>query len=81
MHPKKKLPEGSEEMFREGNYILVKYISNKNPFYSIFRFYESSKGTRYIPRGGSGRELDLVKRELERITGVKLPSEVPEAID
>jgi hypothetical protein len=75
MHPKKKLPEGSEEMAREGNYILVKYISNKKPFYSIFRFYESSKGTRYFPRGGGGRDFDLVKQELQRITGMKRPSE------
>jgi hypothetical protein len=71
MHPKKKLPEGSEEIAREGGYILVKYDVEKKPFYSIFQFYETSKGTRYVPRGGGGRDLDNVKRQLERITGAK----------
>ncbi len=71
MHPKKKLPEGSEEIARAGGYILVKYDVEKKPFYSIFQFYETSKGTRYVPRGGGGRDLDEVKRQLERITGAK----------
>jgi hypothetical protein len=78
MHPKKKLPEGSEEMARSGGYILVKYDLEKKPFYSVFRFYETSGGTRYVPRGGGSRDLDEVKRQLERITGVK---HVPEASD
>ncbi len=71
MHPKKKLPEGSEEIAREGGYILVKYDVEKKPFYSVFQFYETSGGTRYVPRGGGGRDLDKVKRQLERITGAK----------
>jgi hypothetical protein len=71
MQPKKKLPEGSEEIAREGGYILVKYDVEKKPFYSVFQFYETSKGTRYVPRGGGGRDLDEVKRQLERITGAK----------
>jgi hypothetical protein len=68
MQPKKKLPEGSEEIARAGGYILVKYPLEKKPFYSVFQFYETSKGTRYVPRGGGGRDLDEVKRQLERIT-------------
>ncbi len=71
MHPKKKLPQGSEEIAREDGYILVKYDIEKKPFYSIFQFYETSGGTRYVPRGGGGRDLDEVKRQLERITGAK----------
>ena len=75
MNPKKKLPEGSEEIARAGGYILVKYDVEKKPFYSIFQFYETSKGTRYVPRGGGGRDLDEVKRQLERITGAKRQAE------
>ena len=71
MHPKKKLPEGSEEITRAGGYILVKYPLEKKPFYTVFQFYETSKGTRYIPRGGGSRDLDEVKRQLERITRAK----------
>jgi hypothetical protein len=73
MHSKKKLPEGSEEIAREGGYILVKYDVEKKPFYSVFQFYETSKGTRYAPRGGGGRDLDTVKRQLERITRARRP--------
>jgi len=34
--------------------------------------YMLSKGTRYIARGASGKKLDQVKIEFERITGKKL---------
>ncbi|MBT6605002.1 hypothetical protein HOB36_07950, partial [Candidatus Bathyarchaeota archaeon] len=42
------------------------------PYYTIFHFFETSKGTRYIARGGSGKKLDAVRSEFERITGKKL---------
>ncbi len=75
MHPKKRLPEGSEEIARARGYILVKYDLEKKPYYSVFQFYETSGGTRYVPRGGGGRDLEEAKRQLERITGQKLPAE------
>lgn len=75
MHPKKRLPEGSEEIARAGGYILVKYDLEKKPYYSVFQFYETSDGTRYVPRGGGGRDLEEAKQQLERITGRTLPSE------
>jgi len=74
MHPKKRLPEGSEEIARAGGYILVKYDLEKKPYYSVFQVYETGDGTRYVPRGGGGRDLEEAKRQLERITGRSLPS-------
>ncbi|MBN2335394.1 hypothetical protein JXL21_07510 [Candidatus Bathyarchaeota archaeon] len=71
MNPKKKLPDGSEEIERKGEYILVKHSLDGQPYYSIFLFYESSKGTLYVPRGGGGRDLDQVKQQLDRITRAK----------
>ncbi len=72
MIPKKKLPDGAVELFRQGEFLLVEHTLNKEPYFSIFRFYETSKGTRYIGRGGAGKKLDNVKMEFERITGKKL---------
>ncbi|OGD54081.1 hypothetical protein A3K81_06560 [Candidatus Bathyarchaeota archaeon RBG_13_60_20] len=71
MRHKRELPKGAEEVTREGEYILVKYMLNGVPWYSIYGFYESGDGVRYVPRGGGGRDLEQVKRQLERITGVK----------
>jgi hypothetical protein len=71
MNPKKKLPDGSEEILRQGEYLIIKNTLNKKPYYSIYKFYESSKGTRYWPRGASNSDLTIVKKELERITGRK----------
>jgi len=71
MRSKRELPRGAEEVAREGEYILVKYMHNGEPYYSIYGFYESGDGARYVPRGGGGRDLDQVMRQLERITGVK----------
>jgi hypothetical protein len=73
MNPKKKLPDGSEEVTRQGEYLLVKYTLNKKPYYGIYEYFESSKGPRYWPRGASNTDLEVVKRELERITGIKQP--------
>jgi hypothetical protein len=70
MRPKKELPKDSEEISRIGEYTLVKYQRNGKPFYSIYRFFESTKGMRYIPRGGGSADLDLVIKQLKRITGV-----------
>ncbi len=72
MIPKKKLPDGAVELFKQGQFILVEHTLNKAPYFTIFRFYETSKGTRYIARGGAGKKLELVKTEFERITGKKL---------
>lgn len=72
MKPKKNLPEGSEEIEQLGQLILVKSTLNKEPYYSIFEFYESKDGRRYWPRGAGSNDLDAVKRELERITGRKI---------
>jgi len=68
MRPKTALPEGSEEIARAGEHILVKYTLNGQPYYAIYSFYESDKGTRYFPRGGGSRDLEQVKQQLERIT-------------
>jgi len=68
MRPKTRLPEGSEEIARVGEHILVKHSLNGQPYYSIYSFYESKTGTRYFPRGGGGRDLEQVKQQLERIT-------------
>jgi hypothetical protein len=72
MRPKKKLPEGSEEIAKLGKYIIVKSTLNKQPYYSIYEFYEGSNGRRYWPRGASNKHLNAVKFELERITGRKI---------
>jgi hypothetical protein len=71
MKPRKKLPEDSEEIIRQGKYLLIKSTLNKKPYYSIYEHFETSKGTRYWSRGAGNTDLDLVKRELERITGIK----------
>lgn len=72
MIPKKKLPDGAIELFRQGEFLLIEHTLNKKPYFTIFRFYETSKGTRYIARGGASKDLEHVKMELERITGKKL---------
>jgi len=72
MNPKKKLPEGSEEIIEIGRYILVKSTLDKQPYYSIYEFYETLDGPRYWPRGSGSSELEAVKTELERITGRKI---------
>jgi len=60
------------ELSRQDEYMLVEHTLNKAPYYTIFHFFETSKGTRYIARGGSGKKLDAVRSEFERITGKKL---------
>jgi hypothetical protein len=72
MRPKKELPKGSEEIACVGEHILVKYMLNGQPYYSIYNFYDSESGRRYFPRAGGSRDLEQVKKQLERITGVKL---------
>ena len=72
MNPKKKLPDGSVEIARQDNYMLIEHTLNKAPYYTIFSFFETSKGTRYIARGASGKKLERVRAEFERITGKKL---------
>lgn len=71
MRAKKELPRGAEEVAREGEFILVRYMLNGGLWYSIYGFYESEDGVRYVPRGGGGRDLEQVKQQLERITGAK----------
>jgi len=71
MRPKKELPRGAEEVDREGEYILVKYMHNGEPYYGIYSFYDSENGRRYFPRGGGGSSLEQATQQLERITGVK----------
>lgn len=75
MKPKKSLPEGSTEVTRQGQYILVKHQSKTQTRYGIYRFYISDDGPRYFPRGGGGPDLDKVMLELERITGVKISAD------
>lgn len=77
MNPKKKLPEDSEELAEIGKYILLKTTLNKQPYYSIYEFYEGVNGRRYWPRGASNKDFDSVKHELERITGRKIKVQVP----
>ena len=72
MIPKKKLPDGAIELFRHKEFLLIEHTLNKHPYFTIFRFYETSKGTRYIARGGSSMDLERVKSEFTRITGKKL---------
>ncbi len=72
MRPKKSLPDESKELFRIGEYMLIEHILNKKPYFTVIRFYETSKGTRYETRGASGANLEDVKQEFERITGEKL---------
>ena len=72
MNPKKKLPDGSVELVRQDNYMLIEHTLNKAPYYTIFSFFETSKGTRYNARGASGKDLEIVRIEFERITGKKL---------
>ena len=69
---KKKLPEGAIELARFHDYLLIEHTLNKNPYYSIFRQIETSKGPRYESRGASGMDLERVKHEFTRITGKKL---------
>ena len=77
MKPKKKLPEGSEELAELSNYILVKSTLNKQPYYSIYEFYKGSDGRRYWPRGAGNSDFEAVRLELERITGRKVEIELP----
>ena len=63
MNPKKKLPDGYEEIIRQGSYLLIKSTLNKKPYYSIYEFFESSKGLRYWARGAGSTDLETVKRE------------------
>jgi hypothetical protein len=72
MNPKKNLPEGSEKLAQLGRYILIKSTLNKEPYYSIYEFYDGSNGRRYWPRGASSSDFNSVRFELERITGRKL---------
>jgi len=72
MNPKKKLPKDSVELERLDDYMIVQHTLNKKPYYTIFNFFETSKGTRYIARGASSMDLDRVRSEVERITGKKL---------
>ena len=72
MNPKKKLPDGAVELARQDEYMLVEHTLNKAPYYTIFHFFETTKGTRYIARGGSSKKLDDVRSEFERITGKKM---------
>ena len=69
---KKKLPDGAKELARFHDYLLIEHTLNKNPYFSIFRQIETSKGTRYESRGASGMDLERVKFEFTRITGKKL---------
>jgi hypothetical protein len=71
MNPKKKLPKGSEEIVELDKYILIKSTLNKQPYYIIYEFYEGNDGRRYWPRGASNSDFEIVKLELERITGRK----------
>ncbi len=52
--------------------MLIQHTLNKAPYYTIFNFFETSKGTRYIARGASSMDLEKVRAEFERITGKKL---------
>ena len=72
MFPKKKLPDGAVELFRYKDFLLIEHTLNKEPYYTIFRFFETSKGTRYLARGASHMDLERVKSEFTRITGKKL---------
>lgn len=72
MNPKKNLPKDSVELERQDDYILVQHTLNKAPYYTVFRFFETTKGTRYIARGASSMDLESVRDEFERITGKKL---------
>lgn len=72
MNPKKNLPKDSVELERQDNYMLIQHTLNKAPYYTIFRFFETTKGTRYIASGASSMELERVRAEFERITGKKL---------
>ena len=73
MNPKKKLPKDAVELVRQDEYMLVEHTLNKKPYYTIYNFFETSKGTRYIARGASGMDIERVRFEFERITGKKLP--------
>lgn len=77
MKPKKKLPEDSEEITEIGKYILVKSTLNKQPYYSIYEFYESKDGRRYWSRGASNKDFNTVRLELERMTGRKIRIKLP----
>ena len=72
MNPKKNLPKDSVELERQDDYMLIQHTLNKAPYYTIFRFFETTKGTRYIARGASSMDLESVRYEFERITGKKL---------
>ncbi len=77
MRPKKKLPEGSEELAELDRYILVKSTLNKQPYYTIYEFYEANDGRRYWPRGASNSDFEAVRLEMERITGRKIEIQLP----
>ena len=72
MNPKKNLPKDSVELERQDDYMLIQHTLNKAPYYTIFSFFETTKGTRYIARGASSMDLESVRFEFERITGKKL---------
>ena len=72
MNPKKNLPKDSVELERQDDYMLIQHTLNKAPYYTIFSFFETTKGTRYIARGASSMDLESVRYEFERITGKKL---------
>ena len=74
MNPKKKLPKDSEEITEIGRYILVKTTLNKETYYQIYEFFESSDGRRYWARGAGNSDFETVKTEMERITGRKIKS-------
>ena len=74
MKPKKKLPEGSEELAEIGRYILLKTSLNKQPYYMIYEFFESNDGRRYWARGAGNSDFETVKAEMERITGRRIKS-------
>ena len=69
MNPKKKLPEGAEKIAVCGRFILVRMTADKRTYYSIYQFFESSQGLKYLPRGGGGEDLEQVKQQWMRITG------------
>ena len=76
MNPKKKLPEGSEQIAEIDRYILVKSTLDKEPYYLIYEFFESDNGRRYWARGAGSLDYEAAKSELERITGRKIKNAI-----